>query len=138
MRESVCVCERERKDRGKGKSFMRIRPPLPCPHLLILLLPSQLMSVLPPESSLCLPPQLQALMTNPQSPISSFFPGEFSTDLNGKRFAWQGKVTEDDCESALMPFTFLSFSLLSLSVVSIVPPPYFFALSFPYPKLLLS
>ncbi|PHJ18885.1 5-3 exoribonuclease [Cystoisospora suis] len=52
----------------------------------------QLMSVLPPYSASCMPPAHAALMTNPVSPISDFYPTDVRMDPNGKRFQWQWVV----------------------------------------------
>ena len=45
------------------------------------------MSVLPPKSHVNLPPILHNLST--RSEITDFYPNDFESDLNGRRFAWQ-------------------------------------------------
>jgi len=50
----------------------------------------QLMAVFPSYSCLHIPESWRHLMTDELSPIIDFYPTEFKTDLNGKRYAWQG------------------------------------------------
>nr|GLL32405.1 5'-3' exoribonuclease 3-like isoform X1 [Ipomoea trifida] len=50
----------------------------------------QLMSVLPPRSAHALPEAYGSLMQDENSNIVEFYPTVFDTDLDGKRFAWQG------------------------------------------------
>ncbi|KAL1521516.1 hypothetical protein AB1Y20_021176 [Prymnesium parvum] len=52
----------------------------------------QLMGVLPPRSADALPAAICALMRDPSSEISDFYPVDFAIDLNGKKFAWQAVV----------------------------------------------
>jgi 5'-3' exonuclease len=56
----------------------------------------QLMAVFPCQSRKFLPIEWQSLMMEKQSPIIDFYPLNFSVDLNGKRYEWQGV--------ALLPF----------------------------------
>ncbi|KAK9058983.1 hypothetical protein SSX86_021601 [Deinandra increscens subsp. villosa] len=50
----------------------------------------QLMAVLPPSSAHALPAPYQALMKDEESSILDFYPCDFDTDTDGKRFLWQG------------------------------------------------
>eukprot|EP00177_Eucheuma_denticulatum_P001278 GFKZ01002325.1.p1 GENE.GFKZ01002325.1~~GFKZ01002325.1.p1 ORF type:complete len:1472 (-),score=200.66 GFKZ01002325.1:1614-6029(-) len=52
----------------------------------------QLLSVLPPISSWCLPKPFRPLMTNDTSPIRDLYPEEFDLDMNGKRSDWEAVV----------------------------------------------
>ncbi|KAH6773008.1 hypothetical protein C2S51_011412 [Perilla frutescens var. frutescens] len=50
----------------------------------------QLMAVLPPRSAHALPMPYKGLMVDEKSNLIDFYPKEFKTDLDGKRFMWQG------------------------------------------------
>ncbi|CAD6979672.1 unnamed protein product [Tilletia controversa] len=52
----------------------------------------QLMGVLPAASSAHIPEPFRDLMTNPESPIISFYPSDFDADLNGKTQDWEAVV----------------------------------------------
>ena len=52
----------------------------------------QLLSVLPAASKDLLPPILQGLMLNPNSPILNYYPKDFECDLNGKQQEWEAVV----------------------------------------------
>lgn len=57
---------------------------------------AQLLGVFPAASRIHLPPALQTLMINEDSPILDFYPEDFEIDMNGKKMQWQGV--------ALLPF----------------------------------
>ncbi|RKO83461.1 hypothetical protein BDK51DRAFT_6587, partial [Blyttiomyces helicus] len=50
----------------------------------------QLMGVLPAASRKHVPAPFWPLMTNDDSPIIDFYPVQFPTDMNGKKYLWQG------------------------------------------------
>lgn len=52
----------------------------------------QLMAVLPPQSSHCLPPVMKYLMCDANSPLKEFYPTHFTVDLNGGSAIWKGHV----------------------------------------------
>jgi 5'-3' exonuclease len=52
----------------------------------------QLLCVLPPQSSHLIPGPLKNLLTDENSPIKNFYPNEFTIDLSGKRYEWEGIV----------------------------------------------
>lgn len=52
----------------------------------------QLMAVLPPQSSFCLPQKMANLMTSRDSPLREFYPTKFTIDLNGGLTTWKGAV----------------------------------------------
>ncbi|KAK3631212.1 5'-3' exoribonuclease 2 [Elasticomyces elasticus] len=51
-----------------------------------------LMGVMPARSNHTIPKVFHSLMTQIDSPIIDFYPENFETDLNGKKYAWQGVV----------------------------------------------
>jgi len=65
-------------------------PSKPCRPL------EQLLGVLPPQSCNLIPPTYRYLMLAPQSPVISYYPKTFKTDLNGKKAEWE--------ELVLIPF----------------------------------
>eukprot|EP00743_Colponemidia_sp_Colp-15_P012541 GILK01014314.1.p1 GENE.GILK01014314.1~~GILK01014314.1.p1 ORF type:complete len:1359 (-),score=329.11 GILK01014314.1:114-4190(-) len=52
----------------------------------------QLLAVMPPDSSHCLPDVYHPLMKDPDSLLIDFYPIDFKLDMNGKRWAWLGVV----------------------------------------------
>jgi 5'-3' exoribonuclease 2 len=52
----------------------------------------QLMAVLSPRSAHAIPSCLRPLMEDKNSPIIDFYPKDFVTDTEGKKFAWMGEV----------------------------------------------
>lgn len=71
----------------------------------------QLMSVLPPVSSWCLPAPYRMLMRSPNSPIRDQYPENFRVDLNGKRNDWEAVV--------LLPFVDERKLMAALSTIPI-------------------
>ena len=53
---------------------------------------AQLLSVLPPQSATLLPKPLAELMLEPSSPLTEYYPPDFTTDANGKRQSWEAVV----------------------------------------------
>lgn len=52
----------------------------------------QLLGVLPPNSKDLIPEAYQGLMLNPDSELIDFYPGNFETDMNGKKQDWEALV----------------------------------------------
>ena len=50
----------------------------------------QLLGVFPPAAAFYVPPSWRPLMTSEESPVADLYPTSFVTDLNGKKWAWQG------------------------------------------------
>lgn len=50
------------------------------------------MAVFPAASCAHVPPTWRPLMYEPDSPIIDFYPTDFRIDLNGKKWAWMGKL----------------------------------------------
>nr|CAD7460816.1 unnamed protein product [Timema tahoe] len=68
----------------------------------------QLLAVLPAASKKLLPEPYQDLMVNADSPIISYYPTDFKTDLNGKKQEWEAVVIipfieEDQLLKAMTP-----------------------------------
>lgn len=53
---------------------------------------AQLLSVLPPQSASLLPKPFAELMIHPSSPLTHFYPNDFTSDPNGKRQTWEAVV----------------------------------------------
>jgi len=53
---------------------------------------AQLLSVLPPQSATLLPKPFAELMIEPSSPLTPYYPPDFTTDANGKRQSWEAIV----------------------------------------------
>ena len=53
---------------------------------------AQLLSVLPPQSATLLPKPLAELMIEPSSPLTEYYPLDFTSDANGKRQSWEAVV----------------------------------------------
>jgi len=53
---------------------------------------AQLLSVLPPQSAKLLPKSYAKLMLEEDSPLSEYYPPDFTTDANGKRQPWEAVV----------------------------------------------
>mmetsp|Transcript_17244 Transcript_17244/g.32639 ORF Transcript_17244/g.32639 Transcript_17244/m.32639 type:complete len:1546 (-) Transcript_17244:1165-5802(-) len=71
----------------------------------------QLMGCLPPASAAIVPKPYRKLMCSPDSPIISFYPGEFQVDMNGKKNPWEGVN--------LLPF--IDVKLLKKSISELCP-----------------
>jgi 5'-3' exoribonuclease 2 len=52
----------------------------------------QLLCVLPPKSADLIPKPLSGLLTNSNSPLKQYYPGNFKIDLAGKHREWEGIV----------------------------------------------
>ncbi|KAH0788205.1 XRN 5'-3' exonuclease N-terminus family protein [Histomonas meleagridis] len=52
----------------------------------------QLMAVLPPQSTHCIPKKMAELMVNDSSPLICYYPKKFTVDLNGGVTTWKGIV----------------------------------------------
>ncbi|GAB0489187.1 hypothetical protein MMPV_000404 [Pyropia vietnamensis] len=72
---------------------------------------TQLLAVLPPESSHFLPRPFQALMVEESSPVIDFFPPDFEVDQNGKRNTWEAVV--------LIPFIDAKRLLASVAAIDL-------------------
>jgi len=57
---------------------------------------TQLLGVFPPRAAFYLPPSWRSLMTSAESPVADLYPAAFVTDLNGKKWAWQGWLLAKD------------------------------------------
>ncbi|CAH9107521.1 unnamed protein product [Cuscuta epithymum] len=68
----------------------------------------QLMSVLPPGSAHALPNAYQRLMQDDKSRIIDFYPTNFETDMDGKRFLWQVAFCSQFC-TIKSSFFFLNY-----------------------------
>lgn len=62
----------------------------------------QLLGVLPAASGRLLPSAYSSLMTDPHSPLRSFYPAEFQVDANGKRNAWEAVVKIPFIDESIM------------------------------------
>lgn len=72
-------------DEGGFRSF-KFEKGTPFPNL------AQLLSVLPPQSANLLPRPFAELMVEPSSPLTEYYPIDFTTDPNGKRQSWEAIV----------------------------------------------
>lgn len=70
----------------------------------------QLLAVLPAASAAHVPKPFAELMTDPYSPILSFYPSKFEQDLNGKKSPWEAVV--------LIPFIDEERLLVAVEAVS--------------------
>ena len=75
----------------------------------------QLLSVLPPVSSWCLPKPYRTLMISPASPIHDHYPTNFETDMNGKRNDWEAVVLLPFVDEGRLQEAVKSVPLTSLS-----------------------
>jgi 5'-3' exonuclease len=63
---------------------------------------AQLLSVLPPQSAGLLPKSLAELMIHPSSPLTEYYPSDFTSDANGKRQSWEAVVQIPFIEADLL------------------------------------
>ncbi|KAF8820042.1 hypothetical protein IE077_003648 [Cardiosporidium cionae] len=70
-------------DLTKGETQVKFTPGRPFNPF------EQLLAVLPPQSSHCLPRAYAEVMTSPRSPIHDFYPINFNEDPDGRKFRWQ-------------------------------------------------
>jgi len=61
-----------------------------------------LLSELPPQSADLLPKPLAELMLHPSSPLTSYYPPDFTTDPNGKRQPWEAVVQIPFIEAGIL------------------------------------
>ncbi|CAF0852092.1 unnamed protein product [Rotaria sp. Silwood1] len=69
----------------------------------------QLLSVLPPTSCSLLPVSLQPLMTDPNSPLSYFYPEDFKLDQNEKKRDWEAIVLLPFIDEQLLLNTIIKY-----------------------------
>jgi len=72
---------------------------------------SQLMAVLPPQSSNSLPSDMAKLMIDEESPLKPFYPTMFSVDLCGGNQIWKGVVNIPFIDSRLLQKTIKKSSI---------------------------
>lgn len=70
----------------------------------------QLLAVLPSASSSCLPPAYRTLMTDLDSPLVSYYPLDFSLDMNDKKNDWEAIVLIPYALFYSKIISFISFS----------------------------
>lgn len=75
------------------------------------------MAVFPAGSMAHVPPTWRPLMYESDSPIIDFYPTDFRIDLNGKKYAWMGKLCNTTCPDIVLVNSVSNCTMLWFSTV---------------------